>query len=71
MTKKRELWQKAFTQGYVCAVSVLIQSHGEGTEVDDVIRNGGITLKECTAMECEPYDIEILRPTLERLEARK
>ena len=60
-------WNKGFLHGYICAVSVDIQNHGEGKEVDELIGCSGYTFKECIDGGVDEHDLKTIRPSFERL----
>lgn len=61
-----------FTQGYVCAVAVLVRTHStaSSTEVTDVLVCQCPTKQEAIDAGCDPDDIEELEEAWKYLERR-
>lgn len=57
-TRDRRLWEKGFTDGYVCAVANIIRTHGETTIAKDVL--GGCEPTKRQWCSIEPYDRDLL-----------
>ncbi len=64
--------EKAFQQGYACAIVCIIKSHGADTATSEALECGGLTtvdkLKEAGI---DPYDINALLPSIKEIEDKK
>lgn len=72
MTKKSTEWNKAFTQGYVCAVANAFQMHGCDTTARDTLKCiDAITVKKMKLYGVVDEDIKTLMPIIKELARRK
>lgn len=63
-----------FTQGFVAACAITLSNHGCDTEVRDTlicIGPAAYSVSMLRKLGVEDYDIEILRPVIRDLQARK
>lgn len=67
MAKKISSWDKAFTQGYICALTTMIRSHGLETPIVDTWRCNKLTKAELILYKIDPTDIEVLEEHWEEL----
>ncbi len=56
--------EKDFIRGYVCAVVVLINSHGFDTVAKDVFKALGASIDKCRKSGCDEGDLETLQEYL-------
>ena len=49
-----------FIQGYACAVSVLLQGHGDSVRVRELMQAGGLTRKQCEDAGVDEFDMDVL-----------
>jgi len=61
-------FDKGFIQGYICALSCIVNSHGEDTAVVDALVCSGITKADMVKSGCEQSDIDVLESTIEEAE---
>jgi hypothetical protein len=71
MAKRITVRNKAFTQGYICACAIMIQEHGNSTEVYDCLRGNFISLDNLRRHEVDEHDIEILMPIINEIERKR
>lgn len=61
-----------FEQGYACAVACIIKGHGEDTSTREALEAGGLTsMGKLLEAKVDPYDIEILKSTVLKIERKK
>lgn len=60
-----------FTQGYVCAVAILVKTQGGGSEVHDLLRAQCPTEEKARAARCDPQDIQVLKPFWEEMNGER
>jgi hypothetical protein len=60
-------WDKAFIQGYICAVVVNIVNHGMCTEVADLWKPQKMSIKELREAGVDEYDISVLQENWKEL----
>lgn len=61
-----------FVQGYACAISSCVSSHGDDAAYREALQACGLTsVKALKRFKVDPYDIEILTPLVEELERRE
>lgn len=57
-----------FQQGYACAISSIVSTHGECTATREALVAGGLTtVEKMRDAGVDEYDIEILKPLLKGL----
>lgn len=61
---------QGFTQGYMCAVAVLMRNHAEDSYGIELIRASGITLKDCHKHGVDPFDLKMLVPLYKTIKER-
>ena len=60
-----------FYRGYYCACAVLIKQHGEGTEVEDLLKENYIPLDEMKRVGIDDHDIQMLMPVINEIERKR
>lgn len=60
-----------FDEGYICAISGIVNGHGEGTAVEEaLIANGILSRKIAKARGATDYDLKILGSLLKEIERK-
>ncbi len=68
------VFRKEFSQGYACALTTIIQSHGIDTPVEEAWRanfGSNQTLKSLKELGIDEHDIEIIKPHLKEINRKK
>ncbi len=61
-----------FEQGYACAISCIVKTHGASTETREALEAAGLTTEQkMLDVGIDEYDIEILQPLLKEIALRK
>jgi hypothetical protein len=69
MRNKRSDTNKAFDQGYACALACLVSSHGSNTTIKEALASNGLTsIKRLRDSNVDSYDIDTLKDTIKELQ---
>lgn len=69
--KRITVRKKAFTQGYICACAVMIQEHGNSTEVEDCLRGNYQSIEDLRRHGVDEFDIEVLIPCFMEIDRKR
>ena len=69
--KKLSEWEKAFTQGYYCAVASCIIGTGNSRIAKDLIEAMPFSIADLRRHGVDGYDLEISRPLVEEILAER
>jgi hypothetical protein len=62
MSKKSKptKFEKTFNQGYICAITTMIKSHGINTPIVDAWNCNALTKEQLVTFEIDESDVEVL-----------